>query len=119
MNVHDISGAEEQYDEMNLQTNVKAQWDLQNHALSGGVTNDDVEFYTKDAIAVPEIKARMLARKDISKNFSSELETAQALSVGEPAKGSPEEEAAANIWSANPYSYGPQSNPFESNRRLH
>jgi hypothetical protein len=41
------------------------------------------------------------------------------LSVGEPAKGSPEEEAAANIWSANPYSYGPQSNPFESNRRLH
>jgi hypothetical protein len=37
------------------------------------------------------------------------------LSAGQ---GSPEEEAADKIWTANPYSYGPQSNPFESDRRL-
>jgi hypothetical protein len=30
----------------------------------------------------------------------------------------PENEAAADIWRAMPYSYGPQSNPFESNRKL-
>lgn len=72
MNIHDISGAEEQYDDMNLQT----KWDLENKALSGGITNDDVEFYIKEPITVPEIRTRETARKEKAANFSSELETA-------------------------------------------
>lgn len=83
---------------------------------SEAATNDDVEFATKDAINVPEISMRVQARKDLSNNFSSELETAQALAADSTA--TPESDAAAEIWRAMPYSYGPQSNPFESDRRL-
>lgn len=83
---------------------------------SEAASNDDVEFYTKDAITVPEISTRAQARKDVSSNFSSELETAQALAA-DP-KATPESDAAADIWRAMPYSYGPQSNPFENERRL-
>ena len=65
MSVHDVSGDEEQYDEMDVQTH--SQWDLvQNKGLLGGVTNDDVEFYTKEPISVPEMKSREEARKAIS-----------------------------------------------------
>jgi len=113
LNIHDISGMEEQYDPQNESF---VQWDLQNHAMKEGVQNDDVEFYTKDAITVPEISLRQQKRKEIASNFSSELETAQALAADSSA--TPESEAAADIWRAMPYSYGPQSNPFENERRL-
>lgn len=113
MNIHDISGMEEQYDP---QYESFVQWNIENHSMREPVQNDDVEFYMKDPVTIPEISSRAQKKRDMAENFSSELETAQALD--QDPKATPESEAAADIWRAMPYSYGPQNNPFESNRKL-
>jgi len=67
--VHELTGSEEQVDEINLML----KWDLDNHALSTAVDNEEVEFAVRDPLVIADLNKR-----DVAINFSSEMAAAKA-----------------------------------------